>query len=117
MLVGNAAAPRWYELNEARLDQYVAFLVGVGATSDELVLHHGPMDSRGRRVHILEPDWLCVAAKVQKAGIVCQVHASLDRRFNLSRWRNERSDLQAEYLLLLDAAVRIGDRQDSPLAF
>lgn len=117
MLLGNAAAPRWYDMDRARLDQYIAFLIGSGAASAELALHHGPADARTARVHLLEPDWHDVSRRFQCAGLACQVHASLDRRFSLARWDIDRTGLQAEYTRLFRAAIAIGERQASPVAF
>jgi len=117
MLLGNAAAPRWYELNEARLDQYLGFLTGAGATSAEFVLHHGTMDARGGRVHLLEPDWIGVTRKFQSAGFACQLHVSLDPRFALSRWGVDRAGTQGEHRPLIAAAIEISERQPSPVAF
>lgn len=111
MLIGNSIAPRWHEQNSTRLDQYLGFLAGAGATSAELVLHHGPMDARGLRVHVLEADWLTVSRKIQAAGLACQLHASLDRRFDLARWETDRSGLQAEYRPLIAAAIAISECQ------
>ena len=116
MLLGNAAAPRWYDLDDARLDQYLGFLTGVGATSAEIVLHHGPMDPRGRRVHLLEPDWRPVTRKFQAAGFACQLHGSLDPRFDLNRWGADRRGLQDEHRPVIAAAIEIGERQVSPVA-
>ncbi len=116
MLLGNAAAPRWYDLDDARLAQYVGFLTGVGATSAEVVLHHGPLDPRGRRVHLLEPDWRLVTRKFQAAGLTCQLHVSLDPRFDLARWGTDRRGLQAEHRPIIAAAIDIGEGQASPAA-
>jgi hypothetical protein len=117
MLLGNAAAPRWYELNDARLGQYLGFLTSVGATSTELVLHHGEMDARGRRVHLLEPDWIPISKRFQNAGFACQLHVSLDPRFALARWETDRAGLQVDHRAIIAAAIAIGERQSSPVAF
>jgi sugar phosphate isomerase/epimerase len=117
MLLGNAAAPRWWEQDPARFDQYLKFLVGAGATSIEFVLHRGAIDPRGGRVHVLENDWLPFARQAQSLGLACQLHASLDRRFDLSRWPNDRTGLQADYLPLLTAARQIAGGQAMPVAY
>ena len=117
MLLGNAAAPRWYDLDDVRLEQYLGFLTGCGATSAEFVLHHGAMDPRGARVHLLRPDWTLVSEAFQDAGFSCQLHASLDPRFALSRWGIDRQAVQAEHRPLIEAAIAIGERQSTPATF
>ncbi|MER3487033.1 MAG: hypothetical protein C4345_14710, partial [Chloroflexota bacterium] len=57
ILLGSAAAPRWWDLDPAQLDAYLARLLSWGATSAELVLHHGPADEQTARVHITQADW------------------------------------------------------------
>lgn len=117
MLLGNAAAPRWWEQDPARFDQYLKFMVGAGATSIEFVLHHGAIDPRGARVHLPEADWLPLARKAQSVGLACQLHASLDKRFDLSRWTTDRAGLTADYLPFLAAARRIAEGQSTAVAF
>lgn len=117
MLLGNAAAPRWWDQDPRRLDQYFDFLVGAGASSIELVLHHGPIDARGARVHVLDDEWLRVTKKAQAHGLDCQFHASLDRRFQLARWRNDRAGLRADYAPILTAIQRFADEKSTPAAF
>lgn len=117
MLLGNAAAPRWWDQDPRRLDQFLSFLAGAGATSIEFVLHHGPIDARGARVHLLQDEWFAVATKAQRHGLACQFHASLDRRFEIARWRSDRAGLKAEYESILSAIERIADDQTVPAAF
>jgi hypothetical protein len=75
------------------------------------------MDVRGRRVHLLEPDWIPVSKRFQDAGFACQLHVSLDPRFALSRWATDRAGLQADHRPLIAAAIAISERQSTPVAF
>jgi sugar phosphate isomerase/epimerase len=117
MLLGNAAAPRWWDQEPRRLDQYLDFLAGAGATSIELALHHGPIDARGARVHVVEENWLTVASKARERGLACQFHASLDRRFDVARWRADRGGLMREFAPIIEAVKRMSDKQSSSAEF
>ncbi|MBX6341166.1 MAG: hypothetical protein IRY97_01805, partial [Thermomicrobiaceae bacterium] len=86
MLLGNSGAPRWYDLDRARFEVYLDRLREWGATSTEIVLHHGPFDERTARVHVVEPDWGWVIPRYRESGLAVQVHVSLDPRFSTSRW-------------------------------
>ncbi len=112
--IGSAAAPRWWNLDHAALDGFLANLRAWGATSAELVLHHGPADEQIARVHILEADWTEVIHRVHAAGLLCHVHAPLSPRFSLRRWRRARDGLQQAYLPILATADRIAQRQGHP---
>lgn len=109
--IGNAGAPRWYDLSQRRLDDYIEQLIAWGATSTELVLHHGEADERVARVHVLADDWDRVFARYLAHGIVCHVHAPLHPRFKLDRWRSDRAALQAEWTPILDAVADFSERQ------
>lgn len=109
--IGNAGAPRWYDLSDRRLDEYVDRLLAWGAGSAELVLHHGPADERTARVHVLEEEWQRVFERYRARGIVCHVHAPLHPRFKLDRWGNEKSELQAEMRPILRAVSEWSERQ------
>ncbi len=111
ILVGSAAAPRWWDLDHANLEDYLARLRSWGATASELVLHHGPADDQIVRVHILEPDWRNVAERFHAAGLICHVHAPLAPRFSLRRWADEREALERDYAPILAEAERIAQRQ------
>jgi sugar phosphate isomerase/epimerase len=115
--VGNAAAPRWFDLSLFRLEEYVEFVHRCGATSTELVLHSGPSDDRIARVHILEEDWFPVLERFHAWGIACHVHAPLDPRFNLSRWRTDRSSFQREVVPILRAVSAFAERQNETTMF
>lgn len=112
--IGNAGAPRWYDLSPTRLDAYLGRLVEWGATSGEVVLHHGPADERIARVHVLNDDWLPVFEQYRRHGLICHVHAPLHPRFKLDRWASERAALQAEWAPVLDALAEFGERQSEP---
>ncbi|GIW04656.1 MAG: hypothetical protein KatS3mg059_1276 [Thermomicrobiales bacterium] len=113
ILLGSAAAPRWWDLDPARLATYLARLRSWGATSAELVLHHGPADEQTARVHIMQADWSEVIRRFHAAGLVCHVHAPLTPPFSLRRWHTERHALQQVFLPILAAADQIAQRQGS----
>jgi sugar phosphate isomerase/epimerase len=113
IVLGSAAAPRWWDLDLAQLDAYLARLRSWGATSAELVLHHGPADEQTARVHIVQTDWSEVIRRFHAAGLICHVHAPLTPPFSLRRWHTERHDLQRLYLPILAAADQIAQHQGS----
>lgn len=84
-----------------RLEGYLANLRHWGATSAEMVLHHGPADERTARVHVLEPDWAPMIRRYRENGIAVQFHVSLDPRFATQRWLDEPDALKREYGLIL----------------
>lgn len=100
-LLGNSGSPRWYQEDAARLDDYIQHLIHWGATSTEMVLHHGEADERTARVHVLQPDWEPMIGRYRDAGIAIQLHASLDARFATERWLDDADALKREYLPLL----------------
>lgn len=102
VLLGNSGAPRWYQGAAERLDAYLANLQAWGATSTEVVLHHGPADERTARVHVLRDDWLPMIRRYRDAGIAVQFHASLDRRFDTARWLDDPDGLRREYHPILE---------------
>jgi len=112
--IGNAAAPRWFDCSLDRLDAYIAFLQACGATSTELVLHHGPADDWIARVHVLEADWFPVIQRFQDAGIDCHVHAPLHPRFGFDRWTNDPFLFASEWRPLLRVLVQLAERQREP---
>jgi sugar phosphate isomerase/epimerase len=112
--IGNASAPRWYDLDLARLDGYIERIVASGATSTEIVLHHGAADEAVRRVHLLEEQWWPVIERYHSRDLLVHVHAPLHPRFKLSRWRSERDELRAELLPVLRAVAEITERQGEP---
>ena len=109
--VGNAAAPRWFDLSLIRLSEYIEFIRSCGATSTELVLHAGPSDERIARVHILEDAWLPVFEQFRNRGIVCHVHAPLDPRFSLARWRIDKEELKRDFAPVMRAVSTFAERQ------
>jgi sugar phosphate isomerase/epimerase len=109
--IGNSSAPRWYDLSLLKLARYVDSLVEWGATSTELVLHHGEADEAIRRVHILEHDWHTVFEVYRQQGLVCHIHAPLHPRFKLDRWLTEQDALQSEFVPILRAAETFAERQ------
>jgi sugar phosphate isomerase/epimerase len=112
--IGNAAAPRWFDCSLDRLDEYIVFLQACGATSTELVLHHGPADDWIARGHVLEADWFPVIGRFQDAGIVCHVHAPLHPRFGFDRWTNDPLLSASEWRPLLRVLVQLAERQREP---
>jgi sugar phosphate isomerase/epimerase len=109
--IGNAAAPRWFDCSLDRLDEYVAFLGACGATSTELVLHHGPADDRIARVHILEADWFPVIGRFVKAGVVCHLHAPLHPRFGLGRVASEPHLFKSDWAPVVRALAQLAELQ------
>lgn len=110
-LLGNSGSPRWYQGGPERLDQYLANLHLWGATSTEMVLHHGPADERTARVHVLEPDWEPMIARYREIGVAIQLHASLDSRFATERWLDEPDSLREEFLPILAVARALTTEQ------
>lgn len=110
-LLGCSGAPRWYQGDEGQLDRYIALLKESGATSVEVVLHHGPFDDRTARVHLLEHDWDRVLGAYRRAGLAVQVHVSLDPRFATQRWLSEAAALRAEYEPVLDVVRALAEAQ------
>lgn len=110
-LLGNSGAPRWYAGPDHSFEEYLERLVGLGATSAEIVLHHGPYDERTARVHVIDPDWQSTVSAYQEQGIAVQLHVSLDVRFATSRWREDRDGLRSEFEPIWALMVTIAERQ------
>ena len=113
--LGNASAPRWYGSKLENLDGYIESLVGFGATSTELVLHHGPSDERNASVHVQQPDWQATVDRLLSHGLHCDLHASLAPSFSLRRWQLESRRLQALYRPLLRFGERVAAQSGSPI--
>ncbi|HVB65649.1 MAG TPA: TIM barrel protein [Nitrolancea sp.] len=111
VLLGNSGAPRWYLGPERSFQAYVDLQVEWGATSTEIVLHHGDFDERTARVHVLEPDWRSTIRAYRERGLAVQFHVSLDERFATARWRHERDELRGEYLPLLRLLTEVAEEQ------
>ncbi len=111
-LLGNSGSPRWYAGPDHDFDDYLDHLAQWGATSAEIVLHHGPYDDRTARVHVIDPDWASTIGAYQRRDIAVQLHVSLDRRFATSRWRIERDDLKTEFEPILALAASLAERQE-----
>ena len=112
--IGNASAPRWYDLSSDRLEEYIERLVEWGATSTELVLHAGESDEPIRRVHVLEQDWFDVFESYRSHGLICHAHAPLHPRFKLDRWATDPDVLKADLRSVLSAAALFTERQGEP---
>ena len=111
-LLGNSGSPRWYTGEGRSFESYLDYLVACGATSAEMVLHHGPFDERTARVHVIEPVWLETVRGYQSRGIDVQVHVSLDQRFATSRWFHDRAGLKAEFEPIIGLVNTILENQD-----
>ncbi len=111
-MLGNSGSPRWYAGPDHTFAEYLDRLATWGATSAEIVLHHGPYDERTARVHVIEPDWSFTVAEYQRRGIAVQLHVGLDRRFASSRWRDDRDGLKREFAPILALISTIADHQD-----
>jgi sugar phosphate isomerase/epimerase len=109
--IGNAASPRWYDLSDTRLEEYIDRLVEWGATSAELVLHRGEADEQTARVHVLEEDWFRVFERYRAHGIVCHAHAPLHPRFKLDREQTDPDGLRADLLPVIEAVAEFSRRQ------
>ncbi len=112
-LLGNSGSPRWYTGDGRTFESYLDHLGACGATSAEVVLHHGPFDERTARVHVIEPDWLETVHAYQRRGIDVQFHVSLDQRFATSRWWYDRDGLKTEYEPIFSLCGTILERQDA----
>jgi sugar phosphate isomerase/epimerase len=112
VLLGNSGSPRWYSGEDRTLERYLDSLVAWGATSAEIVLHHGPFDERTARVHVIEPDWSETVSAYQRRGLAVQLHVSLDQRFATSRWRDDREGLMDEFEPILALASVIAESQE-----
>ncbi|CAN5762002.1 hypothetical protein BH23CHL5_BH23CHL5_12630 [soil metagenome] len=108
--LGNASAPKWFGLRVDRVDAYVDQLISFGASSTELVLHHGPSDERNERVHVQEHDWATITSTFQARNLHCNLHASLAPAFSLRRWAFEPKRLQAVYRPLLRFGAELAQR-------
>jgi hypothetical protein len=113
--LGNASAPRWYGERLRNLDGYIDGLVSFGATSTELILHHGPSDEGNRRVAIQESHWQSVSEKFWQRGLHCDFHASLAPAFSLRRWERESRRVQAQYRPLLRFGEQVAIRAGTPI--
>lgn len=111
MLLGNSGAPRWYAGPDHSFDAYLEQLIRWGATSAEIVLHHGPYDERTERVHVIDPNWESTVSAYHDRGIAVQLHVSLDPRFATSRWREDRDALKSEFGPMLALLSTIADEQ------
>ncbi len=114
--LGNAAAPRWWDLDPRRLASFLGWIVDSGATAVEFVLHAGPADERTRRVHLLEEDWTAAFRAARAAGLQIHLHASLDPRFVIADPAIDSGQIRSTYRPLLDAAIALGEHQDQPVA-
>lgn len=112
--LGNASAPRWFGDKVDHLDGYIDHLVGFGATSTELALHHGPSDERNTRVHVQQHDWQAVVDRFVARGLHCDLHASLAPAFSLRRWQQESRRLQSQYRPLVTFGERVASQTGSP---
>jgi sugar phosphate isomerase/epimerase len=113
--LGNASAPRWYGEKLELLDGYIDRLVEFGATSSELILHHGPSDERNARVHIQQHQWQDIVDRFRSRGLHCDLHASLAPAFSLRRWQKESRRLQSQYRPLLKFGERVSSQTGTPV--
>ncbi len=110
--IGNSGSPRWYDAPDRGFEAYLDHLVEWGATSAEIVLHHGPYDERTARVHVLDPEWLSTVRTYQERGIAVQIHVSLDARFATARWSDDRQGLTSEFEPIIELAEEIAELQE-----
>ncbi len=110
--LGNSGSPRWYDAPHRGFAAYLDRLVEWGATSAEVVLHHGPYDERTARVHVVDPHWRATVRSYQERGIAVQIHVSLDPRFATARWRVDQVGLKREFEPIVGLACEIADLQE-----
>jgi sugar phosphate isomerase/epimerase len=113
--LGNAGAPRWWDLDPGRLGTFLEWISTSGATAVEFVLHTGPADERTRRVHLLEQDWDTVFDAARGAGLELNLHASLDPRYAIADPAIDWPWLTGVYGELLRAGFAAGERQRRPV--
>ncbi len=110
--LGNSGSPRWYDAPNRGFHAYLDRLVEWGATSAEVVLHHGPYDERTARVHVVDPQWQATVRAYQERGIAVQIHISLDARFGTARWRVDREGLMREFEPIIGLTSEITELQE-----
>ena len=117
MRIGAAAAPRWWGIEPAGLPAYLVHLVATGATSVELIVHHGSATRDPSSVHLDRRDWGPALDEAERVGLHVDVHNSLDPRFRLARWSSDRVGLQGDLVPIVDLLAEVGRRQTHPPAF
>lgn len=117
MRIGAAAAPRWWGVDPHGLPDYLAHLRASGATSVELIVHHGPAARDPSSVHLDRSDWAYAVGEAARVGLHVDVHNSLDPRLRLDRWTTDRVGLETDLGPILDLLVTVEQRQAAPPAF
>jgi sugar phosphate isomerase/epimerase len=111
VLLGNAAAPRWYDRSLDRLPSYVSHVKRHGATATEIVLHQGEADDVTSRVHVLAEDAAYVATSYQAADFQVHLHAPLTSEHRIARWADDPQDFRDRFRPILALAGEIAANQ------
>lgn len=117
MRIGAAAAPRWWGIDRHGLSNYLAHLSACGASSVELVVHHGPATRDPSAVHLGRANWEFALDLATQRGLHVDVHNSLDARFQLAQWSTDPAGLRADLHPILDLLSEIEKEQGRPPSF
>jgi sugar phosphate isomerase/epimerase len=111
-VLGNSGAPRWYDCDRGRFQEYLDHLLSCGATAAEIVLHNGEADEFTSRVHVIRPDWEHVITEYRNRGLSLTVHGPLTPEFSPKRWRDEPDVTISRYRSILQQVAELAVDQN-----
>jgi sugar phosphate isomerase/epimerase len=110
-VLGNSGAPRWYDCDLDRFEDYLDHLQSCESNSAEIVLHDGDADEFTSRVHVVRRDWDRVTRRYRDRGFTLSVHGPLTPEFSPRRWVDEPALTINRYEPILQHVAEIADEQ------
>lgn len=113
---GPAAAPRWFNQDLNRFDQYLDLLAEAGATQLEFVLIPGAHSEEIGRVHLLEPYWTPAVMKANRRGFHVDVHAPLPAQYRMVEWLRDPAGYDSHFTRIARQLLEIEEvQEESPV--
>ncbi len=111
---GPAAAPRWFNQDLDRFDQYLDLLAAAGANQLEFVLLPGEQSEELGRVHLLEPLWTGAFDQACARGFHIDIHAPLPAEYRMVEWLRDPIGYDRHFTRIARQLADLETQQDSP---
>jgi sugar phosphate isomerase/epimerase len=99
---GPAAAPRWFNQDLARFEQYLDLIVEEGGSAIEFVVLPGSGTEELGRVHLLGPVASEAVALAQARGLQVNLHAPLTPEFRITEWAADRASYRERFARVIE---------------
>jgi sugar phosphate isomerase/epimerase len=112
--IGPAAAPRWFDQDLSKFEQFLDLIVAAGGSAIEFVVLPGTGTEELGRVHLLDPDLPAAVDLAHARGFTINLHAPLPSEYRMSEWANDRIGYNSRFASVLNMVTRVEAGQATP---